>query len=326
MNRQNTDEALIRDYLLGQLEPVEQEHLERRLITEEACFRLAMVVEEDLLDQYLYGQLSGDEEQRFARRFLATPEGAEQLRLAASLKAYARRQRGDSKRQASARASDIPAHRFARPRWQSPVARYALAAAALVLVALPFVLAWQVWRLRGQVEQIRASQNLASPSEQELQGQLAEQQARNDELARLLQQAQEKSTQLEQEVQRLGGSRSDHPQPLIAALTLTPGGLRSSGQSQLLTLKPGTSQAQLHLLVRAPAYASYQAFLETESGKPVWASGSLKPQPAGGRIHLRLSLSAQLLSRGDYRLRLRGRTDQGQDEEAGSYYFRVAKE
>jgi hypothetical protein len=327
MDRKSKDEILIRDYLLGELPLAEQAQLEQRLMTEDDCFQVAAAVEEELVDQYLYGNLSKDEEEKFSRRFLATSEGAEQLRLAANLKRYALRHQAQKRARSSPGDADTLWRRgFPWSRLQSSASRYALAATVILLAAILLGLGWRVWRLQSQVEQLRAGQGASTSLEREFQDQLADQQTRNDDLARALQQAQEERARLEQEVLRLNGSGNDRPQPLIATLTLTPGGIRGGGQSNLLAIKPSTSQVRLHLLVREPAYEVYQAFLQTDNGKPVWTSESLKPQIAGGRIHLRISLPAQFLSGGDYRLHLQGRTGQGNDEEAGNYYFRVAKD
>jgi len=330
MDRKNNDENLIRAYLLGELSEIEQAQLEQRLMTDDECFHLATAMEEELVDQYLYGQLSKAEQEKFSRRFLATPEGAEQLRLAATLKKYVRRERLDKqmgvRRQLS--ASDATPRRSAGFAWlglQSAAARYALVAAAIFLGAI-LVLGGRVWRLQSQVEQLRASQGSPTSREQELQNQLAEQRSRNDDLATSLQQTQAERARLELEVQRLNSPGNDHSQTLVASLTLPPGRPRSVGNNNLLVIKPGMSQVRLHLLVREPAYTTYQASLQTASGKPVWTAESLTPQLAGGRIHLRISLPAQFLSGGDFQLRLQGRTGSGDYEEAGNYYFRVAKE
>jgi hypothetical protein len=326
MDRKVKDEILIRHYLLGELSQGEQEQLEQRLMTEGDCFHLAAVLEAELVDQYLYGHLSTDEQEKFARRFLTTPEGTEHLQLAANLKRYAHHQQAEAKRPFSADDVTAPgSHGFPRSRMLSSTARYALAATVILVVAILAGLGWRVGRLQNQIEQMRAGQGSSSWREQELQNQLAEQQSRNEELARSLQQEQAEHARLAQEVRRLSDSRSERPQPLIAAITLTSSRIRSGGPSRPLVIQSNVSQVLLHLLVREPAYTSYQASLQTDSGREIWAAGSLKPQTDRGRIHVRVSPPVQLLSGGDYQLRLQGRTETGAYENAGNYYFRVDK-
>jgi hypothetical protein len=326
MDRENKDEVLIRAYLLGELSQAEQEEMEQRFMTQGDCFDLALAVEEELVDQYLYGNLSKEAQRQLSRRFLATREGAEQLQFAANLKEWARHKHTDREREPSAggRAGRW-LHALLRLRGRSAAVRYAFVATPVFLATI-LLLGLQVWRLQDQVKQLLASQMSPTPLEQELQEELARQQAQLDDEARSLQQLAEERDRLAQEVRRLNGSGEDRPQPLIAALTLPPGRARGSGGSHLLVIKQGTGQVRLHLLVREPAYASYQVSLQEESGKPVWTADSLKPQIAGGRIQIDIRLPAQLLSGGDYWLRLSGRTDQAGLEEAGNYYFRIARE
>ncbi|HEX8183222.1 MAG TPA: hypothetical protein VF747_00675 [Blastocatellia bacterium] len=326
MDQESNDVIIIRRYLLGELSQEEQESLERRLMTDGDCFRLASALEEELVDKYISDDLPKEERERFGRRFLATPEGAEELKLAANLRRYARGNRTSlSSRSAGA---GTKAH---APGWlhllgsRFSAAQLALVATLAVFTVMIIALTFKISGYQERVERLEAMQESPTLREQELQNKIAEQQASNDELAKALRREQEERARLEQEVISLSGPKPDNPQSLVAAITLSPVRTRGAGQSNSLVIKPGVSQVLLRLLVREPAHESYRASLQNESGDEIWASGNLRPQTEGGRIAIRVSVSARLLPGGDYTLRLLGRTDKGDYEETGNYYFRVAK-
>lgn len=88
------DEALIRNYLLGEpLEREEKSRVEKRLTDDEQYFVQMQLVEAELIDDYVLGALSKSEREHFEQRFLSTPERRASLKVAESLrKSFSRKE------------------------------------------------------------------------------------------------------------------------------------------------------------------------------------------------------------------------------------------
>ena len=81
-------EDLLKRYLLGWLEPEEQERLEKQLLTNDEYFEELLAAEDELIDSYVRGSLSEPDRERFARLFLAAPERRQKLSFAEALNRY----------------------------------------------------------------------------------------------------------------------------------------------------------------------------------------------------------------------------------------------
>jgi hypothetical protein len=88
MARQDNDQDIIRQYLLGQLTPELQQKVEERLLVEADLLEELEVDEDELIDEYLAGKLSTAERDSFERHFMATAEREQKLRFAGTLKRY----------------------------------------------------------------------------------------------------------------------------------------------------------------------------------------------------------------------------------------------
>jgi CHAT domain-containing protein len=83
----------IKQYLLGTLAPEQQEHLEERLLCDEAYTEQVAIGEEELLDSYVSQELSAPERKQFETYFLVTPERHRKLRSARALRQYLAQQK-----------------------------------------------------------------------------------------------------------------------------------------------------------------------------------------------------------------------------------------
>lgn len=320
MDQNLNDEHVVRRYLLGEMAEQEREQLERRLLVDADYSALVSVLEEDLIEDYVSSRLEAEDALKFESIFLKTPEGVEQVRLARNLRAY-------SLKEGSGRLPEpLPSHIEAGPkpislmdylRSKTSAARTALAAAAVVAVLLGASLVLLILRLQDEAAQAPPSQSQV----QELEGQLAEQQARNEELAKSLRQEQELRAKLEQELAVSKRTDRGPASSTIAALMLSPGRVRGGGQSRRLIIDSGTSRASFSLSIRKTSHKSFRASIQTESGRTVW-SGAAQPSSSGGEV--RFTVPANLLSSGDYAINLEG-AEQGEYEDIASYYFSVVK-
>jgi len=133
------DQDVLRRYLLGAADADAAEEIERSLFSEDRVFweRVAMV-EDDLIDDYASQTLDAEERRAFESSFLTTDERRAKLEFALALHAYARGER--SPRRTS----------WDWLRGPSYVPRWALAAAALVVVALLPALVWRAAPAAGR--------------------------------------------------------------------------------------------------------------------------------------------------------------------------------
>ena len=80
---------------------------------------------------------------------------------------------------------------------------------------------------------------------------------------------------------------------------------------------------RLQLELARDEHQSYNAVVETDEGREVYAADKLKPESLANVRVITLGLRARLLVRGDYQVRLGGLDSGGQFEEVGKYHFRV---
>jgi hypothetical protein len=70
LQRIQTDERLIRQYLLGELPEHEQTAVEARFFADDTFFEQLVATEKELIGRYLRGDLSPEYHERFQRRYL----------------------------------------------------------------------------------------------------------------------------------------------------------------------------------------------------------------------------------------------------------------
>lgn len=97
------------------------------------------------------------------------------------------------------------------------------------------------------------------------------------------------------------------------------------GELTRVNIADDTEAVELQLPVKDDDYQSYRAVLSTDKGVPKLVRDGLEAGTgAGGKI-VSLSVPPAVLTRGDYRLRLAGRSAGGDVQEVGIYSFRVSK-
>jgi hypothetical protein len=312
MNSEPGIESSLKPYLLGDLNPDEQERLERRLMVDSDVFEELRRVEDELIDDYLEGGLAGRERERFENFFLAAPERKQKLRFAKSLKRYVA-----AHKQAE---SPEPVRPNAwRTFWHTQIRPLKLAFAA----SLVLLLAGGLW----SVVKISELRNTLQLSTALLESRLNEFQNKNLELIQALRSEQDRSIQLEREVADLQSTRKPGPPSLAGQiqtllLTLAPGGSRSPGGRQAIDIPSGTGLVQLDPKMEPLEYPLYRATLRGAGGDPICirTEASVKGYFPG------FPVSAELLAPGDYELSLSGITAAGDDENIGTYYFHVYRE
>jgi hypothetical protein len=293
----STDHTL-RQYVLGELRERPRLEIEERLITDPDVFEALGVAEAELSEEYLEGTMSAADKQRFERHYLVDQDRHRHLDFVRLLKSHAT----SAPRRTHARASsdwqrmgDLV--RF-HPAWAST------AAAVLILLIggnMWFVM-WN-YKVQGQFDQVRAQQGREEQLRQQLQGQVSG----------LTAQANTLQTRLESQQGAPGQSPT---------FWLTGGQLRGSASSLTSIAVPAGAQlVRLQLQLPGDDASPYRAALSDAAGDDIWFQSRLKAESTGGLPTVSVLLPAQLLSRGDYQVKLSGTSGRG--EAVATYTFRV---
>ncbi len=304
-------------YLLGDLNPEELSRIEQRLMIDASAFEEVGWVEDELIDDYLEGALSLREKEKFESCFLAAPERQRKLSFARNLKRYTAAHRPEQ-----SHLSVLWNSFQASWRISSPVLRWAPAVSLLLIMIVGSWSALRITALRNTIEEV---------SSRESQNRLV-MQTRNSALETELQSEQARSRQLEQEVASLRSADNHASSSLSAgqlsatlvALALAPGRQRDLDGSRTDTIPEGTDFLRLDLEIESQGYSEYQATLRrAEDEGTIWTHAFAKSKSRAQDLFLRLDVSAKELRRGDYAVKLRGKTAGGDYEDINTYYFRV---
>ena len=110
----------------------------------------------------------------------------------------------------------------------------------------------------------------------------------------------------------------------VLAVVLTPGLTRGNGEIKKIALPSGTDTVELQLqIASADQYQSYRALLQTTEAVEKHKADNLKATTIGTSVVVPLRITAELLTRGDYYVKLSGLTPSGEYEDVGRYSFRV---
>jgi hypothetical protein len=182
--------------------------------------------------------------------------------------------------------------------------RFALNAAALLVLVGGFWFMYQTAQLRNQVGQLQAQRK---SEEQSAQQRFAANRIQRDQLDRELTQERARRGELEKEL-----ARPQAPSFVLGFL-LAPGLTRDTEGPKRLAIPGDAGVVRLQLDVKSKtSYQSYQAALQDLDGNQIW---SRKVSRAT------LDIPARLLPPGDYVIALKGITRQGEEEDAGEFYF-----
>ena len=304
----------LKKYLLGDMSAEDQQCLEQRLLIDSAAFEELKCTEDELIDDYLEGTLSGNEREKFESFFLSAPERQQKLSFAKALKRYTAAHREKKK---SWLIWENSWQAFWHPR--NRILKWALAASLLFLIGGVSWSALQISRLQLALDH---EQTGARKS----QTQLKRMQSQYLELTASLELEQALSGRLKQEVANL--QRAQKSGPSILPAQIKPA-LLSTEQRRLIQqgsdgiqeieVPSGEGLVKLELKMEPLKYPQYQAALQRVGGDKIrtQTESSIQGQFSG------LSISTELLTRGDYELRLSGITAAGEIEEIDDYYFRV---
>ncbi|HXI24478.1 MAG TPA: hypothetical protein VNG71_11495 [Pyrinomonadaceae bacterium] len=286
MEQQRLEQALIRKYLLKDLDENGQENLEQRLLTDEEFLEEVSIAQSELVDEYLSDSLSAAERQNFEKHFLSTPRRLQKLQMARSLDRYLEE-----------RAGPLSTSATTAPHFPIPTRRnltIVLSLAAVVALLMGGYVVTEVIKRRIS----------------------------NDKII----EAQKRRAALESELADLNHSTNGSPQGNLAVLPLTlkPILVREAGEIRNVDVFQSRSLIVLQLELTADTYESYQASLQTNDDVELAAVYDLKTMTLSNGKLLMLKLPAWLIEPGDYQVRLRGVLS-GQQEDVGLFPFRITR-
>lgn len=300
-------DALMIRYLLGDVTEQEQLRLEEQFFADDESYQQLLALEDELKYEYAGGGLTAKQRESFEKRFLVSAEDRQKVALAKAVLTKAYELRG-----ATAAA---PIERVGW--WQSLLnffqmrgsgMQLSFASAALIFLTFGSWMLYQTIELRGRVEELQSKQR---SDEQNAQKQLAAERTRQQQLQQELAQERDRRTELERQMDKRPA------QPGFFSFLLLPGLVRDADGAKQLTIPAGAREVRLDLDVKSRGpYKSYRAELQTLDGAQI--SSQNIPRP-------RLTISARLLTPGDYVVALKGITASGEVEDAGEYYFVVVR-
>src|SRR5215203_3217292 len=171
-------EELITRYLLGELTEEQQIEIEDRAFSDQEYLGTITAVENDLIDEYVRHELSDRERRQFESRFLASAERRKRVEFAKALAGVAVEAPAVQKDVAGWSWRDAL---YAFLNGLNPAARFATAAAMLLLLVGGAWLLTTTWRLRRQLTQLQADSQSRQNEQQELQQRIETERRRNEE-------------------------------------------------------------------------------------------------------------------------------------------------
>ncbi len=301
----DSQERLMRRYLLGELPESEQSALEEQYFSDSERLDEVWAVENQLVDDYARGRLSRKERQRFENHYLASPRHRERVAFARMLLEAAD---GESVTEMTSSWRD----------WLMATLRGSQLAWGLSLAALLLIVAGGAWflnersRLQDQLAALRSERAATRERERELADQIAAERRQNDQLAAELQQLRERRA-------------SETTRPTTLSFLLTSSLMRGSGEPQSLTIPRDADQIELRMRLEANDYASYQAVIRTVEGAEVFSRRNIKRRAGRNVATVAIKAPTTILSAGDYILTLSGLNSIGAVEEVNRYFFRISR-
>jgi len=306
-------------YLLGELSESERADLERRYFADSAFFERLSQCESDLMDDYARGRLSPETRERFEKAYLADPERRARLRFSEALVAKLDREVSPGL---------IPQEAETTSWWQKLFVPFiggqrALAFSFAVLLLMVLGSAWlllRTSRLRNELAQTRATEAAREQHEHELQQQLIDEQARNQQLIAELDRERAQPTP------EVGIASPKNTAPAFVSLLLVASGVRGAEtRSPTLSIPAGTQEVRIELKTAENEYQSYQLELHALGGKAIFDRKKVKPTMTKSGANFGFSVPASRFTSGDYILTLKGVIPSGEVEDVSKSLFRVEK-
>jgi len=332
MRHTSTSDNTLRQYVLGEVAEDARLALEERLVTDPDAFDALGVIEDELTEEYLEGRLLPQERRAFEASFLGTESGRRQTELMAALK----------KRAAESLSSHKTEPRLFLERWVPSQWQPALAGTMAAMFVMSFMV--NVWLLKGrvslqnQVSQLQARQELDKQENAQRLARVQEDlQTRLDAMQTTSGRALvDPSPSNSQSPAASGVPAADRPETsrdvtnrelaVPPTFALTAGLLRSDARLTRLALPSNAVIVRLKLDLPENSYPLYRAALTDADGDETWTASKLRAESVGTRAAIFIELPVNLLTRGDYQMKVSGQPRGEPAEPIATYSFRVVSQ
>jgi hypothetical protein len=278
-------EAILRRYLLADLDEAERERIEERLFSDERFVEEMARAEASLIDDYALKVLSRHDCDLFEQNFILTDERRKNLLFAQAVDAFLE--------QEISRPAEPQLRRWWKrllPSLTSPKSWATLAAGAAAVVLIVFLAS-------ALIKWVRVSDQLAS-----LQAQREEMQRRVTELSRR--------------------PVSSDTTP-AAELSLQPTSLlRGDGDLKQIEIPKDVGILNLQLVLPVAQDSKYLVIMRKVEGDELFSLDDLSPR-TNGSSSIFLQIPTEFLATGDYQLEVKGISGAGGNVSVGLYNLRV---
>jgi hypothetical protein len=279
------DEGLLVRYLLGRVDPQEQERIEQRYLTEPEFHEELKAAERDLIDQYVHGELPDPEE--FERQFLTSPQRRQKVEFARALQ---------QSLGAPSLAEAGAVRNLAPPTSGSAWAWRLAAATVLVAIGAALLVTWQGRVATNRIAETMPPQPAPGVSTP----------------------APNSGTGAETP------SRPGAPAVRVATFVLVPSLTRDGDETRTLAIAPGVD-VRLQLTLEPGDYDTYRVDMRTADGDEIWREDGLRTIRTSSGDAVVITVPGARLSDQDYTVRVSGVSARREGELAASYYFRVRR-
>src|SRR6185369_14632883 len=146
MNEEPVSDALLRQFLLGQVDDQERQRLESMFVTGALSRERVMAAEQHLMDDFLDDSLTPEDKKHFLAQYGETPAEQRKLRIAQSIHDWAATSAGKT---AVAAAAGSRWSRLFRRVWLTPVIAAPIAAVVLIAFVVAVIALRSRWEQRN---------------------------------------------------------------------------------------------------------------------------------------------------------------------------------
>jgi hypothetical protein len=329
MERINSQEDLIKRYLLGELSAAEQTALEDEYFADRSKYDQICKAEDEMLDAAARGSLSEADRERFERSYLTNPGRRRRVMFANALvqvvddEMAARpvaleRAEGEWGERASRRLSWLAqiAWLFRGPRLITLIT----AALLIGLGGMWFVM--ETSRLRGRLaEALREGETQQRRAQTQAQ-QIADLEAQH---RRLVEEGERLQAQLQTAKETTSPASPAAPAPVFFALSLRAFRDPGSQGPRPLIIPRGSEEIRLRLNLPEHEFPSYQVMLLTVDGGEVFTKKGLRLRATRAGNVVVVNIPARMFASGDNVISLSGISGAGEVETLGKAIIKVRR-
>jgi hypothetical protein len=290
MSQQSTEEALMRKYLLGDLDQGQQEQVEEQLFCDDGFNDRLSAVQDELINEYAANMLPEREQELFEKNFVLDDERHKKLLFAHALELSLEKR---TTLQPALLTLPRRPRQWLKDKLTFPRRRWAWAALAVVAVIGLAVFAPRVlrWSAPGGGVVPWESTHVS------IERQMAELNMRTSKSA-------------------AGG-------PAAPELALQPLRLRQDGEMKRVVLSGEEELLRLRLALPPEKYESYRATTSVVGGGELFTVYNLRPEDGTNAGVIIVDILPKFLPTGDYQIELKGEAAGGLVVELARYSFRV---